>query len=480
MLHDRHHRDGVDPARLRVGERVLEADPELGRAGADQRVGRGVVVGHELDVQPGLVEPPLLLGDEQPGVVGVGGPVQRDADRGAFRGRRGRFSGRRAARAAAARGEQERDDQERVRNGWARRPRVLPTPVRTGSGDNGRRPVLPPSQPRREAPVGSSDDIPHQRHHHPTARTDPALDHRGGVVLAPLPGRRRAPLSASRAVDETRRVRPYRHTTSRSPPSSRARRPARLLARRRRLARRCRGSATGATRPRRDDGRVRDRRRPQTRLRACGGRCTTWAAVGSPVGQTVRPGRARRVRARFSITVEHQRLRAAPPPARPAGSAPRARSGCSRPQPQRHPLAVGPVGQQRAVRPGAPARRRRQQRAGAPVPADGGVAAGRPGRRAGRSGARRGRACPESTGRTERPCDTRASSDGMHGSTEGERPAATRSVARAPSRPGEHAVGAGCDGGPRGAERSEHPDATPAGNAVEAGAATGPRWWQDR
>ena len=34
----------------------------------------------------------------------------------------------------------------------------LPTPVRTGSGANGQRPVLPPSQPRREAPAGRRED----------------------------------------------------------------------------------------------------------------------------------------------------------------------------------------------------------------------------------------------------------------------------------------------------------------------------------
>ena len=120
-----------------------------------ERVRRGVVVGQELHVQPGVGEPALLLGDVQAGVVGVGRPVQRDADRRCVRRRRGR---RRtpAARAAAAGGEQRarRPGRASAERSGARRPRVLPTPVRTGSGDNGRRPVLPPSQPRREAPAG--------------------------------------------------------------------------------------------------------------------------------------------------------------------------------------------------------------------------------------------------------------------------------------------------------------------------------------
>ena len=69
------------PAADRERQRVLEADPALGLAGRDERLGRRARVRQDLEVDAGVVVPALRLGDVEPGVVRVRGPVEREADR---------------------------------------------------------------------------------------------------------------------------------------------------------------------------------------------------------------------------------------------------------------------------------------------------------------------------------------------------------------------------------------------------------------
>ena len=183
VLEDRHRAPDRGAGRDRERERVLEADPALGLVGGEDRLGRRAAVGQDLEVDAGVGVPALGVRDVEPGVVRVGRPVEREADRSwarrptarrqprapdgaAVRGGRGRRRGRRRA---AARGGDEQRRWRRGRGcgvgcctsasgllGWAREPGpgrqrspppepgtastragLLPTPVRTGSGSAG-------------------------------------------------------------------------------------------------------------------------------------------------------------------------------------------------------------------------------------------------------------------------------------------------------------------------------------------------------
>ena len=90
VLEDGHDGDERRPRGGRERHRVLEADPALGLAGGDERLRRRARIRQHLEVHAGIAIPVLRLGDEEPGVVRVRGPVEGEADRPGRAGRRGR------------------------------------------------------------------------------------------------------------------------------------------------------------------------------------------------------------------------------------------------------------------------------------------------------------------------------------------------------------------------------------------------------
>ena len=157
VLEDGHRGDDRRPGGGRERQRVLEADPALGLPGGDDRLGRRAAVRQHVQLHARLLVPALGLRDEEPEVVRVRRPVEREAD---LRGLGGcRRGSRRPAdgdcAAVAARGRSRRcarpaargDEQHQARGRWrgwgaagsSRTRRCLQGKEIAASGDRGRR-----------------------------------------------------------------------------------------------------------------------------------------------------------------------------------------------------------------------------------------------------------------------------------------------------------------------------------------------------